>query len=70
MGVDGVPKVAKDRIEAVDPEKNMIRFRVLEGDVMKEYKTFLLTLQVILNNYIFLVFERFLLFSILSESLF
>ncbi|CAH8340350.1 unnamed protein product [Eruca vesicaria subsp. sativa] len=43
---EGKPKVAKDRIEAVDPEKNLIKFRVLEGDVMKEYKTFLLTLQV------------------------
>ncbi|CAA7059382.1 unnamed protein product [Microthlaspi erraticum] len=43
---DGKPKVAKDRIEEVDPEKNLIKFRVLEGDVKKEYKTFLLTLQV------------------------
>ncbi|XP_019091213.1 PREDICTED: MLP-like protein 31 [Camelina sativa] len=43
---DGVPKVAKERIEALDPEKNLIKFRVLEGDVMKENKTFLLTLQV------------------------
>ncbi|KAG2303652.1 hypothetical protein Bca4012_062406 [Brassica carinata] len=43
---EGKPKVAKDRIEAVDPEKNLIKFRVLEGDVLKEYRTFLITLQV------------------------
>ena len=49
MGAEGKPKVAKDRIEAVDPEKNLIKFRVLEGDVLKEYKTFLITLQVIPN---------------------
>ncbi|KAJ0241171.1 hypothetical protein HA466_0216200 [Hirschfeldia incana] len=43
---DGEAKVAKERIEAVDPEKNLITFRVLEGDLMKEYKSFLATLQV------------------------
>lgn len=53
MGADGKPKVAKDRIEEVDPEKNLIKFRVLEGDLRKEYKTFLLTLQVILDNFFF-----------------
>ncbi|CAA7032946.1 unnamed protein product [Microthlaspi erraticum] len=43
---DGEPKVARHRIEAVDPEKNLIKFRVLEGDVMKEYKTFNFTIHV------------------------
>uniref|UniRef100_A0A1J3FHB3 MLP-like protein 31 n=1 Tax=Noccaea caerulescens TaxID=107243 RepID=A0A1J3FHB3_NOCCA len=43
---DGEPKVARHRIEAVDPEKNLIKFRVLEGDVMKEYKTFIFTIHV------------------------
>ncbi|CAF2139341.1 unnamed protein product [Brassica rapa] len=38
--------VAKERIEAVEPEKNLITFRVIEGDLMKEYKSFLLTIQV------------------------
>ncbi|KAL0664733.1 hypothetical protein Bca4012_101571 [Brassica carinata] len=36
----------KERIEAVDPEKNLITLRVIEGDLMKEYKSFLATLQV------------------------
>ncbi|KAH0897578.1 hypothetical protein HID58_047146 [Brassica napus] len=42
----GEAKVAKERIEAVEPEKNLITFRVIEGDLMKEYKSFLLTIQV------------------------
>ncbi|CAE5963725.1 unnamed protein product [Arabidopsis arenosa] len=42
----GEAKVAKERIEAVDPDKNLITFRVIEGDLMKEYKSFLLTIQV------------------------
>ncbi|KAL0807439.1 PREDICTED: MLP-like protein 43 [Brassica oleracea var. oleracea] len=43
---DGEAKVARERIEAVDPEKNLITLRVIEGDLMKEYKSFLATLQV------------------------
>ncbi|KAL1189911.1 MLP-like protein 34 [Cardamine amara subsp. amara] len=43
---DGEEKVAKERIEAVNPEKNLITFRVIDGDLMKEYKSFLLTIQV------------------------
>ncbi|CAA7022445.1 unnamed protein product [Microthlaspi erraticum] len=43
---DGVAKVAKERIEAVEPEKNLITFKVLEGDLMKEYKSFVITIQV------------------------
>ncbi|CAN7130009.1 unnamed protein product [Brassica rapa subsp. narinosa] len=42
----GEAKVAKERIEEVDPEKNLISFRVIEGDLMKEYKSFLATIQV------------------------
>ena len=38
--------MAKERIEAVEPEKNLITFRVIEGDLMKEYKSFLITIQV------------------------
>ncbi|CAH8358966.1 unnamed protein product [Eruca vesicaria subsp. sativa] len=44
--LDGKPKVAKDRIEAVEPKKNMITYRVIEGDLMKEFKSFLFTIQV------------------------
>ncbi|XVE50317.1 hypothetical protein DITRI_Ditri01bG0152300 [Diplodiscus trichospermus] len=42
---DGKPKVAKDLVEAIDPEKNAITFRVLEGDVMEEYKSFVAHIQ-------------------------
>ncbi|XP_010415778.1 PREDICTED: MLP-like protein 31 [Camelina sativa] len=42
---DGVAKVAKERIEALEPEKNLITFRVIEGDLMKEYKSFVITIQ-------------------------
>ncbi|KAL0683124.1 hypothetical protein Bca4012_049972 [Brassica carinata] len=42
---DGEPKVAKDIIEAVDQEKNLFKMRVIEGDLMKEYKNFVLTIQ-------------------------
>ncbi|KFK22014.1 hypothetical protein AALP_AAs54636U000100 [Arabis alpina] len=43
---DGKPKVATQRIEAVEPMKNMIKLRVIEGDLMKEFKSFLNTIQV------------------------
>ncbi|CAH8382992.1 unnamed protein product [Eruca vesicaria subsp. sativa] len=43
---DGKPKVAEERVEAVEPKNNMIKFRVLEGDLMKEFKSFLCTIQV------------------------
>ncbi|KAE8730091.1 MLP-like protein 28 [Hibiscus syriacus] len=42
---DGKDKVAKEVVEVVDPDKNLVRFRVIEGDLMEEYKSFLLTLQ-------------------------
>ncbi|CAH2066648.1 unnamed protein product [Thlaspi arvense] len=44
--LNGEAKVAKERIEAVEPEKNLITFRVIEGDLMKEYKSFVITIQV------------------------
>uniref|UniRef100_A0A0D2ZUI9 Bet v I/Major latex protein domain-containing protein n=1 Tax=Brassica oleracea var. oleracea TaxID=109376 RepID=A0A0D2ZUI9_BRAOL len=43
---DGKAKVAKDRIEVVEPEKKLIKFKVLEGDLMEEFKSFLITIQV------------------------
>ncbi|CAA0405248.1 Bet v I/Major latex protein [Arabidopsis suecica] len=43
---EGQAKVAKERIELVEPEKKLIKFRVIEGDVMAEYKSFLITIQV------------------------
>ncbi|KAJ4868188.1 MLP-like protein 34 [Raphanus sativus] len=44
--LDGEAKMTKESIEAVEPEKNLISFRVIEGDLMKEYKSFLTTIQV------------------------
>ena len=41
--------MAKERVEAVEPEKNLITFRVVEGDLMKEYKSFVITIQVTLS---------------------
>ncbi|CAH8257768.1 unnamed protein product [Arabidopsis lyrata] len=46
----GEAKVAKERIEAVEPEKNLITFRVIEGDLLKEYKSFVITIQVTLKR--------------------
>ncbi|KAK8477637.1 hypothetical protein V6N13_017267 [Hibiscus sabdariffa] len=43
--LDGKATQLKDVIEAVDPDKNLITFRVMEGDIMEEYKSFLFTLQ-------------------------
>ncbi|RID55764.1 hypothetical protein BRARA_G03007 [Brassica rapa] len=43
---DGEVRVMKERIESIDPENNMVTYRVLEGDVMNEYKSFVITLQV------------------------
>ncbi|XP_022776427.1 MLP-like protein 43 [Durio zibethinus] len=42
---DGKAKTAKELVEAIDAEKNSITFRVVEGDLMKEYKSFLITIQ-------------------------
>ncbi|KAK8655665.1 hypothetical protein V6N13_108237 [Hibiscus sabdariffa] len=44
--LDGKAKKAKEVIEAIDPDKNLITFRVIEGDLMEEYKSFVLTIQV------------------------
>ncbi|KAK8548829.1 hypothetical protein V6N12_061733 [Hibiscus sabdariffa] len=41
----GKDRVSKQVIEAIDHEKNSITFRVIEGDVLKEYKSFVTTLQ-------------------------
>ncbi|KAL9280894.1 unnamed protein product [Arabidopsis thaliana] len=42
----GKAKVAKERIELVEPEKKLIKFRVIEGDVLDVYKNFLITIKV------------------------
>ncbi|GKV38632.1 hypothetical protein SLEP1_g46521 [Rubroshorea leprosula] len=43
---DGEAKIAKEIVEAIDAENNSITFRVIEGDLMKEYKSFLIKMDV------------------------
>ncbi|CAN6873508.1 unnamed protein product [Brassica oleracea] len=43
---DGQAKVAKERIELVEPEKKLVKFRVIEGDLMDDFKSLLITIQV------------------------
>ncbi|XP_019093826.1 PREDICTED: MLP-like protein 43 [Camelina sativa] len=43
---DGNVAEGKNRIEAVDTEKNLITFKVIGGELMKEYKSFAFTIQV------------------------
>ncbi|KAK3023806.1 hypothetical protein RJ639_043472 [Escallonia herrerae] len=43
---DGKEKVAKEIIEAIDEEKKSVTFKVIEGDLMELYKTFILTVHV------------------------
>lgn len=45
--VDGKNRVAKEVVEAVDEKNNLITFRVIEGDLMEHYKTFLVTIHCI-----------------------
>ncbi|KAF7827664.1 MLP-like protein 28 [Senna tora] len=44
---DGKKCVAKEVVESIDREKNKITFKVLEGDLLKEYKSFKFIIQVI-----------------------
>ncbi|KAA3483105.1 MLP-like protein 31 [Gossypium australe] len=44
---DGKAKVAKDLVEAIDPDKNLVAFKVIDGDLLKEYKNFSLTIQAL-----------------------
>ncbi|XP_022138045.1 MLP-like protein 31 [Momordica charantia] len=44
---DGKNSVAKEIVEAVDEEKNSITFKVIEGDLLEEFKSFKLTIQCV-----------------------
>ncbi|XP_054825380.1 MLP-like protein 43 [Prosopis cineraria] len=44
--LDGKACVAKELVEAIDTERNLITFRFLEGDVLDHYKSFKATIQV------------------------
>ncbi|KAK9063683.1 hypothetical protein SSX86_017554 [Deinandra increscens subsp. villosa] len=43
---DGKSKVAKEVIEAIDEEKKLVCFKVIGGDILEAYKTFLITVHV------------------------
>ncbi|CAH2049011.1 unnamed protein product, partial [Thlaspi arvense] len=43
---DGKKKVAKDIIEAIDEENKSVTYKVIEGDLMELYKTFIATVHV------------------------
>ncbi|EOA38629.1 hypothetical protein CARUB_v10010509mg [Capsella rubella] len=42
--IDGEPKVMKQRIMAVDHEKNLLVFKVIDGDMMKDFKSFFISI--------------------------
>ncbi|XP_047308268.1 kirola-like [Impatiens glandulifera] len=43
---DGKEKVIKQRIEAIDEEKKLVSFKIIEGDLMELYKTCIFTVHV------------------------
>ncbi|KAK8522633.1 hypothetical protein V6N13_115592 [Hibiscus sabdariffa] len=47
---DGKAKIAKQVVEKIDDENKLIIFKMLEGDLMEEYKTFVITLQTFPKN--------------------
>ncbi|KAJ7942961.1 MLP protein [Quillaja saponaria] len=44
--LDGKAAVAKEVVEAIDQEKNLITFKIIEGDLLDHYKSFKITIQV------------------------
>ncbi|EOY01011.1 MLP-like protein 28, putative [Theobroma cacao] len=42
---DGEAKIGKEIIESIDPKNNSITFRLIEGDILKEYKSFVVKVQ-------------------------
>ncbi|KAK8582986.1 hypothetical protein V6N13_069752 [Hibiscus sabdariffa] len=44
---DGKAKIAKQEVEKIDHENKSITFKMLEGDLMEEYKTFLISIQAL-----------------------
>uniref|UniRef100_A0A1J3EJN2 MLP-like protein 31 n=1 Tax=Noccaea caerulescens TaxID=107243 RepID=A0A1J3EJN2_NOCCA len=43
--INGQPKVMKETIVELDSEKNLMVARAIEGDIMKEFKSFVITIQ-------------------------
>ncbi|MDK0835615.1 MLP family protein [Clostridium perfringens] len=44
--IDGKEKTAKDIVEAIDEETKSVTFKIVEGDLMELYKTFIIIVQV------------------------
>ncbi|RVX12615.1 MLP-like protein 34 [Vitis vinifera] len=45
--IDGNDHIAKEIVEAIDEENKSVTFKVIEGDLMKEYKSFRIIVQAI-----------------------
>ncbi|MCD7446138.1 hypothetical protein HAX54_041523 [Datura stramonium] len=43
---DGKEKVARHLVEAIDEKKKMVKVKVVEGDILEEYKSFFFTVYV------------------------
>ncbi|XP_059659166.1 kirola-like [Cornus florida] len=43
---DGKEKIAKELIEAIDEEKKSVTFKVIEGDIIELYKSFIIIVHV------------------------
>jgi hypothetical protein len=46
LNSDGKERVAKEIVEAIDEANKLVKFKVIEGDLMELYKTFYLTVHV------------------------
>ncbi|XP_074302943.1 MLP-like protein 31 [Silene latifolia] len=44
---DGKKCVAKELIEVIDEENQLVRFKIIDGDLLKEFKSFTLTVHVL-----------------------
>lgn len=44
---DGEASVAENLVEAVDEENYLVTYKVVQGDILKDYKTFKFTIQCI-----------------------
>ncbi|KAK9671459.1 hypothetical protein RND81_12G031400 [Saponaria officinalis] len=45
--LDGKKCVAKEIIEKIDEENKLVRFKIIEGDLLKEFKSFTLSVHVL-----------------------
>ena len=45
--VNGNKCVAKELVEAIDGENKYIKFKIIEGDLLKEFKSLTVSLQVV-----------------------